>query len=161
MKFTIKHAIAAILLIGSFAAPVLAGPFEDGIAAYGKGNYATALLWLRPLAEQGMARAQIILGVMYSRGQGVTQNYDAAMKWYRRAADQGDAAAQTALGAMYANGLGVPQDRAKAMEWFRKAADQGYASAQFNVGIGFTHATSAKCSCTFASSARGLNGFVM
>ena len=30
MKFTIKHAIAAILLIGSFAAPVLAGPFEDG-----------------------------------------------------------------------------------------------------------------------------------
>ena len=114
MKFIITHAIVAILLIGGFAAPVLAGPFEDGIAAYGKGNYATALLLLRPLADQGMARAQIILGVMYSRGQGVTQNYDAAMKWYRRAADQGDAAAQTALGAMYANGLGVPQDRAKA-----------------------------------------------
>ena len=76
MKFTIKHVIAAILLIGSFAAPVSAGPFEDAVAAYGKGNYATAQLLLRPLAEQGMARAQIMLGVMYSRGQGVAQNYD-------------------------------------------------------------------------------------
>jgi TPR repeat protein len=134
MKFTIKHAIAAILLLASFAVPVLAGPFEDGIDAYGKGDYATALLLLRPLADQGTARAQIILGVMYSRGQGVAQNYDEAMKWYRRAADQGDAAAQTALGAMYANGVGVPQDHAKAMEWFRKAADQGFADAQNDLG---------------------------
>src|SRR5262249_61796453 len=90
MKFTIKHVIAAILLIGSFAAPVLAGPFEDGIAAYGKGDYAAALLLLRPLADQGTARAQIILGVMYSRGQGVAQNYDEAMKWYRRGGDRSE-----------------------------------------------------------------------
>ena len=134
MKFTIKHAIAATLLIASFAAPVSAGSFEDAVAAYGKGNYAHALLLLRPLAEQGMARAQIMLGVMYSQGQGTTKNYDVAMKWYRRAADQGDAAAQTALGALYANGLGVPQNQAKAMEWFRKAADQGFANAQNDLG---------------------------
>src|SRR6516164_1217929 len=97
MKFTVKHAIAAILLIASFAAPVLAGPFEDGIAAYGNGDYTTALRLLRPFAEQGLAKAQIVVGVMYARGQGVAQNYGEAMKWYRRAADQGDAAGQTAL----------------------------------------------------------------
>ena len=119
MNLTLKGAITAIFLIVSLAASVLAGPFEDGTAAYGKGDYATALRLLRPLAEQGLAKAQILLGVMYARGQGVAQNYGEAMKWYRRAADQGDAAAQTALGAMYANGLGVPQDQAKAMEWFR------------------------------------------
>src|SRR6516165_4447214 len=134
MKLMLKGAIAAIYLTVSFAAPVSAGPFEDGIDAYGKGNYATALLHFRPLAEQGMARAQIMLGVMYSRGQGMAQNYGDAMKWYRRAADQGDAAAQTAVGAMYANGLGVPQDQAKAIEWFHKAADQGFANAQNELG---------------------------
>jgi uncharacterized protein len=134
MKLTLKGAIAAICLTASFAAPVAAGPLEDAIAAYGKGNYATALLLLRPLAEQGTARAQILLGVMYSRGQGMAQNYGEAMKWYRRAADHGDATAQVAVGAMYANGLGVPQDHAKAMEWFRKAADQGDAHAQNDLG---------------------------
>jgi hypothetical protein len=53
MKLTLKGAIAALYLTASFAAPVAAGPLEDAIAAYGKGNYATALLLLRPLAEQG------------------------------------------------------------------------------------------------------------
>src|SRR6516164_5500291 len=138
MRLMLKAAITAIYLAVSFAASVVAGPFEDGTAAYGKGDYATALLLLRPLAEQGLAKAQILLGVMYARGQGVAQSSAEAMKWYRRAADQGDAAGQTALGAIYANGLGVPQDQAKAMEWFRKAADQGFATAQNDLGSMYT-----------------------
>ena len=43
MKFTLKHAIAAILLLLSIAAPVAAGPLEDGNAAYKRGDYATAM----------------------------------------------------------------------------------------------------------------------
>ena len=39
----LKHALPAIFLILSFAAPVAAGPFEDAAAAYGRGDYATAL----------------------------------------------------------------------------------------------------------------------
>ena len=63
---------------------VLAGPFEDGIAAIGKGDYATALRLLRPLAEQGDAKAQISLGAMYAGGQGVAQDYrEAVMSWPR------------------------------------------------------------------------------
>src|SRR4029450_3665784 len=137
MNFVGKQAIATILLISSLATPVAAGPFEDAAAAYGKGDYATALQLFRPLADQGTARAQAVLGVMYANGQGVPKSDTEAMKWYQLAADQGDAGAQTALGVIYTNGQGVPKDTEKGLEWFRKAADQGYANAQNNLGSMF------------------------
>jgi hypothetical protein len=56
---------------------------------------------LRPLAEQGNALAQLGLGVMYAKGQGVPQDYSQAVVWYRKAAEQGDADAQTLVGLMY------------------------------------------------------------
>ena len=70
-----------------------AGPFEDGVAAYKRGDYATALRLLRPLAAQGNAAAQYLLGLMYGRGDGVPQDDAEAVKWYRLAAEQGLAAA--------------------------------------------------------------------
>ena len=45
------------LVIG-FVAPAVAGPFEDGLTAYGKGDYAMTLEHWRPLAEQGQADSQ-------------------------------------------------------------------------------------------------------
>ena len=95
MKFTLKHELAVILLMLSFASPVAAGPGEDAMAAYARGDYATALRLLRPLAEQGDAQAQYNLGVLYDNGQGVPKNDAEAMKWYRMAADQGEAEART------------------------------------------------------------------
>mgnify|MGYP003379299219 CR=1 FL=1 len=114
---------------------VLAGPFEDGVTAYERGDYAAVLRLWRPLADQGNASAQYNLGVMYSRGDGVPQDYAEALKWYRKAADQGEASAQYNLGFMYHNGQGVPQDYVEAHKWYRKAADQGHASAQLNLGV--------------------------
>ena len=90
----------------------VAGPLEDGAAAYQRGDYATAAQLSRPLAEQGNAAAQAGLGWMYVNGQGVPQDYAQALIWLRKAADQGDAYGQTNLGFMYVNGLGVPQDYA-------------------------------------------------
>ena len=40
-------------------------------------------------AEQGDARAQINLGLMYYNGKGVPQDDKTAVKWYRLAAKQG------------------------------------------------------------------------
>ena len=48
-----------------------AGPLEDGMAAYNRGDYAPTLQIIRPLAQQGNARAQALIGVMYRKGQGV------------------------------------------------------------------------------------------
>src|SRR5450759_670251 len=110
MTLMLKHALDAIILVLSFAAPVAAGPLDDATAAYALGDYATALRLLRPLAEQGNAHAQFNLGFMYDEGLG---NYAEAVKWYRLAADQGDAHAQSNLGLLYTKGQGVPQDYAE------------------------------------------------
>jgi TPR repeat protein len=133
MKPALKHALAAIILALSLAAAVAAGPFEDA-AAYDRGDCATALRLLRPLADQGVASAQTRLGFMYWLGQGVSRNYAEAPKWYRLAADQGAAKAQFALGFMYQFGDGVPRNYAEALKGFRLAADQGEAAAQANLG---------------------------
>jgi TPR repeat protein len=112
-----------------------AGPLEDGIAAYQRGDFATALRLFQPLAEQGDASAQSNLGVMYEQGRGVAQNYREAMRWFRLAAMQGDASAQSNLGVMYFKGQGIAQDFREAMKWYRLGAGQGNAEAQFNLGV--------------------------
>lgn len=89
----------------------------------------------KPLADQGDAAAQLILGIMYKDGKGVPQNSREAACWYRLAADQGDVMSQYSLGIMYAKGMGVPQDSREATRWYRLAAKQGDAAAQYNLGI--------------------------
>jgi hypothetical protein len=112
MKLTHKHAVAAILLILNFAAPVAAGPLDGGVAPNERGH-ADALQFFRSLAEKGNAQGQAMLGHMLENGLGVPQNYAEAMKWYRLAANQGNDAAQLNIGVMYAEGRGVPQDNAE------------------------------------------------
>jgi hypothetical protein len=51
MKLALKHVVAAILLLSIIAAPAAAGLLEDGNAAYKRGDYATAMRILRPLAD--------------------------------------------------------------------------------------------------------------
>ena len=111
------------------------GPLADANAALQRGDYATAYALAQPLADQGLAVAQLVLGVMYGGGHGVPQNHAEAANWLRRAADQGSPEAQTLLGVMYAKGQGVPQNDAKAAKWFLRAADQDHAAAQSNLGL--------------------------
>ena len=96
-----------------------AGPYEDGWAAFTRGDYATALSLWRPLAARGNANAQGFLGLMYGNGQGVPQDYKEAARWYGLAAAQGDANAQFNLGLLYYGGRGVVQDYKEAVKWFR------------------------------------------
>jgi TPR repeat protein len=139
MKLTLKHAVAAIILVLSFALPVAAGPFEDADAAYSKGDYATALRLLRPLADQGNADAQVGLGIIFANGHGVPQDYAEAMKWLRKSADQGNANGEYYLGFSYAKGQGVTQDWVEANKWFRKSADQGNLDAQSMLGFNYAN----------------------
>ncbi len=75
-------ALIAALCTGftlGLTAPAWAG-WDEGVAAAKRGDYATALRELRPLAEQGHAVAQYNLGVMYNKGRGVPQDYAKAVK---------------------------------------------------------------------------------
>ena len=79
---------------------------------------------VKKAAEQGDADAQNNLGVMYIRGEGVTQDSAEAGQWYRQAAEQGHARAQYNLGVMYIRGEGVTQDSAEAARWYRQARNK-------------------------------------
>jgi TPR repeat protein len=131
-----KQRVGSVLLLLSLVVvvPAWAG-WDEMVAAYNRGDYATVVRELVPLAQDGDPRAQLNLGLMYLKGQGVPQDYGQALQWYRRAADQGDARAQYNLGLMYHQGQGVPQDYSQAAQWYRKAIKQGQADAQYNLGV--------------------------
>ena len=96
---------------------------------------AKGIKWLRKAAEQGVARAQCLLGLCYSNGQGMKKpDKFEGVRWLRRAADQGLAEAQFDLGMCYANGDGVPGNAEEAAAWYRKAADQGLPEAECELG---------------------------
>jgi hypothetical protein len=77
------------LLLMLVAAPPSGAGDKEGAEAHGRGDYATALKELLPLAEQGDASAQAVLGGMYEEGQGVPQDYVHAHMWYNRASAAG------------------------------------------------------------------------
>ncbi|BBF13007.1 hypothetical protein NTHiID20_04930 [Haemophilus influenzae] len=108
-------------------ADTLEQQFQQGSEATTRGDYQTTFKFLLPLAEQGNAQAQLMLGSMYANGLGVKQDDVEAVKWYRKAADQGVANAQAMLGFLYFLGKrGVQVNKSLAKEWFGKACDNGY-----------------------------------
>ena len=70
---------------------------NKGKELYDQKEYAKAAEWFKKSAHQGNVYAQICLGVMYEKGQGVPQNYSWAAEWYERAANHGSAAAKKSL----------------------------------------------------------------
>jgi len=139
MENIIRAGITTVDLSLGVGAPSAAGSFEDGLAAYGRGDYATAIQLRLPLADQGKVYAQAFLGLMYAEGQGVPQDYAVAVAWFRKAADQGDARAHGNLGLMYLNDLGASQDYAAALNWSRIGVDQGDATGQSSLGFMYLH----------------------
>ena len=111
-----------------------AGVDDDPKAAFDHGDFAKAFQLFRPLAEQGDAYAQAMLGYLYSTGKGTAQDHAAALGWYRKAADQGNADGELNVGVSYESGAGAPIDYAAAQDWYRKAAEQGKAKAQLYLG---------------------------
>jgi TPR repeat protein len=127
----LKISTAAIIvcLAGSVPAVSFAEPIADAIAAYNKGDFATALSLFRGPAEQGDAAAQTGLGFLYENGEGVPKDTAQALHWFRLAAAQGNRNAQFSLGFMYENGEGVSKDRSEALRWYKLAAAQGFSEA--------------------------------
>jgi TPR repeat protein len=91
-------AIGAVLIAQLLGAPAaFAGPWEDGMAAYNRGDYVPAIRVFRTLAEQGNAKAQNALGVMFRKGEGVPKNSARAHMWFSFAAKRGEAGARAEL----------------------------------------------------------------
>jgi len=131
----IKTALAFLILVLGLVGSAPAAELDEAVAAAHRGEYATALRRLSPLAEKGDARAEFDFGFMHAYGWGVPRNPAEALTWYRKAADQGLQVAQHFLGIAYVNGEGVQPDDAEAARWFRRAAAQGFSQAQYMIGL--------------------------
>jgi TPR repeat protein len=83
--------LVSILIL--LASPVLAGPLENGVAAYNHADYAAALKILEPLADQGNVDAQYTVSLMYAKGLGVTQDSVRAYVLMDQMAKSGDTGA--------------------------------------------------------------------
>lgn len=62
------------------------GPAKAAMDAYKEGRHAKAVELATPLAEQGNAEAQYLLGFASETGQGMEQSKDKALEYYRKAA---------------------------------------------------------------------------
>ncbi len=114
--------LAALAML---AAPAAWAGFDDGVAAYDRGDYAAAFHVWRPLAEQGDVSPQYRLGRLYEDGDGVPRHDVEALRWFDAAGEQGDKEALVSIGIFHADGRGVPRDTFKAYMWWEIAARHG------------------------------------
>ena len=116
----------------------------QGDKYYNAKNYTSALTYYKQAAEAGNARAATMVGWIYKKGLGVTENAVEAVKWYRMAANGGNASGQVNLGDAYYTGEGVTKDYNEAFKWFMQAAQQGNSTGQswlaimYRYGFGVT-----------------------
>ena len=117
-----KKLLITFLLI--FSSVIWSADLTKGFDAYYSGDFKTALIEFKPLAEQGNIDAQAMLGEMYWLGDGVPQDYKTAVKWFTLAAKQGDSISQNKLGQAYTDGLGVRTNYKTALKWYRLSAEK-------------------------------------
>ena len=133
------HALARALFVAAlvFASPALGQSRDtiEGMDAYNRGDIATAYRLLAEQARAGNAEAQVNLGYLYARGQGVAVNQITAFRLYEMSAAQGDSEGMNALGYKYQYGTGVAPDIAMAVHWYCKAVEAGNARAMNNLAL--------------------------
>jgi hypothetical protein len=153
MKATAKTSAMILTFLATVAAPaplvnaqLPAAPQESPNAdveraydALGNGDFATALSILKPLAQEGQARAQYYLGRIYDRGWGVESDQLEAVRLYTLSALQGYSDAFFSLGQKYYSGEGIATDQKSAADLFLLGAITGDRDAQWAIGHCFLY----------------------
>jgi len=132
-KQLILRAVSASLMLMAIAGVAVAGPLEDGRAAFNRGDYATALRLWYSLADFGNAQAQNNIAIMYRDGLGVPRNYDEAYRLLNFAISKELPEAEYTLADLLARPW-ARQDLKSSLFWMRRAASHGYVPAQKLVG---------------------------
>ncbi|MEO8052352.1 MAG: restriction endonuclease [Acidobacteriota bacterium] len=101
-------------------------------------DQAKASEWYRKAAEQGYARAQVSLGLMYANGRGVQKDLKAATDWYWKAAEQGYGKGLLAF--LSTSSDMTPLRTSKnALARFQDTASNGDLEAQCGLGVLYEH----------------------
>ncbi|HID99535.1 MAG TPA: DUF459 domain-containing protein [Thiotrichaceae bacterium] len=143
LLFSLAILITIVLLL-FFLFPILTlderivegaeGVFETAERYEQKGNALQAVNEYRKAAEQGLAKAQFKLAMLYHDGQSVSQNMTLSVNWLDKAAKQGMVEAQLQLADMYYQGTDINQNLNKALGLYIQAAMMGATVAQFKLG---------------------------
>jgi hypothetical protein len=91
----------ALVLLTTVSLSVRADPLQEGLRAYDRQDFQIAKQALDPLAASGDADAQLTLGLMFGRGQGVQRDLDVAVDWFKRAAENPKASERVRSDAAY------------------------------------------------------------
>lgn len=126
-----------LILLASTFSPAAQAGFEEDLADTGKAESSQSFRDLKARAEAGDTDAQLNMGGLYFKGEGVTRDCTEAAKWFMMAAKKNHPQAQFNLGMMYATGQGVTQNHEEAAKWYRLSAEQGLAVAQLNLGVAY------------------------
>ena len=127
-------AVAILIAAFGLVKPATA-EYAAGLQAYNAGNFETAILELQPLVERGHSGAELMLGVMYLRGQGYRQDEGLAAVWMYKAARKGEAGAQLVLGSQLLYGRGVRRNVREALMWLSLAGESGVDSVAAQAAI--------------------------
>ena len=84
---------------------------------------------VRPLAQQGNAKAQGLIGAMYRRGQGVAKSSAHAFMWLSLASARGDAKAKSELHEVSQSMTG--EELAQAREMIQACEASNYRSCEY------------------------------
>lgn len=85
--------------------------------------------WYRQAAQQGHAKAALMLGLLAANGEGVPKDQSEAARWLAKSGELGNAHAMFLLYNAYREGRGVPRDPAKGRELLEEAAHHEYPPA--------------------------------
>jgi len=115
--------------------PKVVPNYSAGEEALAAGNLRLAVAHLRPLAEDGNAKAQSSLGEILLRGGcGVTADKPEGAKWLRKSAEAHDSTGEYLYSQALMDGDGVDPDDKAAFDWARRAGKAGVPQAQVSVG---------------------------
>ena len=128
----IQHAVDAG---SSEGAHRLALVYAQGLAGTPRDERRAVELFEKAAAV-GHVRAQINLGILYMRGQGVPADLIEARAWLEKAAAGGDPQALYTLGRALSETMGqAVADPVRAADLYRRAAEKGHALAGLRYGL--------------------------
>ena len=131
-----KHVLLALALLGApFGAHAdPAADYDEGFAAYRKGDVTGSMAPLKRAADGGIAEAQALYGTLLDSAE----LDEAAYAYLLKAADQGNADGQYGLAKMYLTGEAKAPDEREIARLIRAAAAQEHAAATISLALAFT-----------------------
>ena len=103
---------------------------ESGVVAFKKGDYSEAIKTLDPLAKKGNSTAQLLLGIAYAHGHGVSKSRVRAQELLIASSKKDAAENFFQVAQRFARGDQVAKDEQEALAWYQLAAERGHLQSQ-------------------------------